>query len=402
MRITDVRTVLLTGPLTNDPSLLALGRMRSAAFVELHTDASVVGLGETYLGYQFPEAVPPVVEFFAPLLRDANVACLDIHGLRQRMVAACTYWGRAGVAPAVISAIEAALWDLKGKVAGLPVYELLGGRYHDRLPVYATGAPSNWPLDRLFAKVDHYLALGFHAFKVATGSFNEETGQFSNLRNPAEIVEFEAAKMQALREHVGDGVRIMLDGHMAGHHGPDCWDLSTAQRVLRAVEPYDPFFFEEPLPYADPHDWAALRGSTTVRIAGGEILSTAGEFRQFAAADSFDIAQPDAAWLSITDFLTVSRMFGERQRWIATHGWGAGVAAMQNVHAAFATPNALILEIPPDAGPLHTEVWGESLRLVDGYVLPPTAPGLGASLTDEIKANYPFVPGSGETSVLRT
>lgn len=401
MRITDVRTVLLTGPLTNDPSVLALRTVRSAAFVELHTDSSLVGLGETYLGYQFPEAVPPVVEFFAPLLLDADAEHLDIHGLRQRMVSACTYWGRAGVAPAVISAIEAALWDLKGKVVGLPVYELLGGKYHDRLPVYATGAPSNWPLDRLLAKVDHYLALGFHAFKIATGSFNEATGQLSKLRNPTEIVEFEAAKMEALRQHVGDDVEIMLDGHMAGQHGPECWDLSTAQRVLRAVEPYNPFFFEEPLPYTDPHAWAALRRSTSVRVAGGELLSTVGEFRQFAEADSFDIAQPDAAWLSLTDFLTVSRMFGERQRGIAAHAWGAGVATMQNVHAAFATPNVLILEMPPDAGPLHTDVWGASLRLVDGHVLPPTAPGLGATLTDELKEKYPFVPGSGETSALR-
>ncbi|HEU5329892.1 MAG TPA: hypothetical protein VFU78_17515, partial [Thermomicrobiales bacterium] len=161
MKITDVRTILLTGPISNDPSMLALRKVRSAAFIEVHTDSSHVGIGETYLGYQFPEAVPPIVDFLKPIL--VNAETLDIHTLRRRMLDCCAYWGRVGMAPAAISGIEAALWDLKGKVIGLPVYELLGGKHHDRLPAYATGGVSNWPLDRLLAKVDHYLSLGFRA-----------------------------------------------------------------------------------------------------------------------------------------------------------------------------------------------------------------------------------------------
>ena len=395
MRITDVKTILLTGPLTNVPSMLVNRSVRSAAFIELHTDTEHIGLGETYLGYQFPESVPPLVDFFAPILLNAGEE-LDIHALRRRMIDSCAYWGRVGLAPAAISGIEAAMWDLKGKLLGVPVHELLGGAHHQRLPVYATGGVANWPLDRLLAKVDHYLSLGFRAFKVGAGAFDDATASMRPLHRPAEIADLEATKMEALRDHVGDDIRIMLDGHMGFRHGPDQWTLAVAQQVLAAVAPWDLFFFEEPLPYTDPDAYGELRRTATVRVAGGESLSTFAEFRQFADAGSFDVAQPDAAWLSLTDFVDVGRLFATRNRWVASHAWGAGGAMMQNLHAAFATPNTLICEMPPDAGPLHTEVWGDALQLVDGHVLPPTAPGLGITLSDEIKNRYPFVPGSGE------
>src|SRR6476619_3176191 len=121
MIITGVSTVLLTGPSTDDPYLAALRPLRSAAFIEIHTDTEHIGIGETYLGYFMPELVPALVDFFAPILIGA--APFDIHALRRRMADCCAYWGRVGVGPAVISGIEAALWDLKGKLHGLPVYE---------------------------------------------------------------------------------------------------------------------------------------------------------------------------------------------------------------------------------------------------------------------------------------
>jgi L-alanine-DL-glutamate epimerase-like enolase superfamily enzyme len=395
MKITDLRTVLLTGPISNDPSMVAATPRRSAAFVEIETNAGFVGIGETYLGYHMPRIIPVIVDYFAPILLHADDP-LDIHALRQRMVDCCMYWGRVGVGPTVICAIEAALWDLKGKLLGVPVYELLGGRRHDRLPAYATGGSSNWPLDRLLAKVDFYLGLGFTGFKVGGASFDERKSEHVRFHDPMAIVAFEVAKVEALRNHVGPDVKIMLDGHMGFRYGPDQWSLSTATALLEALEPYDLFFFEEPLPYGDPHAYAELRASTGVRVAGGEQLTTYEEFRPFAEADSFDIAQPDAGWQCISDFIRIASLFDHQRRQVATHGWGSGGAAMQNIHAAFATPNVAILELPPAAGPLHTEVWGDSLQMVNGEVLAPTTPGLGIALSDEVKEAFPFVPGVEE------
>jgi galactonate dehydratase len=313
------------------------------------------------------------------------------------MVACGVFWGRVGLGPIVLSGIEAALWDLKGKLLNLPVYELLGGRCHDRLLAYATGGSSVWPKERLLNKVDFYLGLGFRAFKVGTGYFDLEQRQSLPVPARSAAVEMEGAKLELLRRHVGKEIAIMLDGHKGFRTAQDTWDLDTATAVLKALEPYDLFFFEEPLPYTDPWGYAELCRATFVPVAGGEQLTTLTEFRQFAERDALDIAQPDAAFAGgMSEFLRVGALFASRNRRVAVHAWGAGGAVMQNLHAAFATPNTAIVEIPPAAGELHTAIWGDAFEMRDGYVLPPQRPGLGIQLTQEIKERFPFVPGTGE------
>jgi galactonate dehydratase len=305
------------------------------------------------------------------------------------------YWGRVGIGHTVIAGIEAALWDLKGKMYGVPVYELLGGKCHDQLPCYATGGASNWPLEKLLEKMDFYASLGFKGLKVGTGYHDPGRGQFGG-KTLAENVDMEASKAEAMRNHAGPDLRIALDGHMGFRHGADRWTVPIAKAVLHAVEPYDIHFFEEPLAYVDPRGYAELAGSTSIRVAGGEQLTAIEEWRHYIDVGAFDMAQPDAAWNGISDFLEIGRMMAQRGGWVASHAWAAGGGTMQNIHAAFATPNTLVLEIPPAAGPLHTEVWGDSFQMVDGEVLPPTAPGLGIRLADDLKDRFPYRPGAEE------
>ncbi len=167
LQIKDVRTVLLTGPCTRDPFLLEMRKLRSAAFVEIVTDTEHTGIGETYAGYFCPEVIPKIVAFFRPILIGQNVD--DIPALWARMYHCGNFWCRVGVGASTLSGIEAALWDLKGKLEGVPVYQLLGGRKHEKLPCYATGGPSNYPKDRMAQKIDHYLSLGFKACKLGVG-----------------------------------------------------------------------------------------------------------------------------------------------------------------------------------------------------------------------------------------
>jgi len=394
VKITDIRTTLLTGPCTHDPFLSECRKRRSAAFIEIHTDTDIVGLGETYAGYFCPEVVPELVEFFKPILVGQTVD--NIAELWSRMYHCGNYWCRVGLGTAVISGIDGALWDLKGKMTGLPVYELLGGRKHERLLCYATGGPSNYPREKLAEKIDFYLSLGFRAFKVGTGRFTVETGEDYVPMSPAAAAELEADKMEFIRSHAGDEVSVMLDGHMGNRPGPS-WSLGTAKAVVKAVEPYDVFFFEEPLPYTDPWGYSELCKSSSVPIAGGECLTAMYEWRVFAEQDAFDIGQPDAAFIGgMGEFIRVAAMLESRGRKIATHSWGAGGALMQNLHCAFACGNTVICEIPPAYGPLHSEIVGDSFVMEDGMALPPEKPGLGIELTDEIKSRFPFVPGSGE------
>ena len=394
-RIADVRTILLTGPSTNDPFLREARRLRSAAFIEILTDGPVAGLGETYAGYFLPEAIPAIVEFFKPILVGRTVE--EVPELWERMYHCGNFWCRVGLGTAVLSGIEAALWDLKGKILGVPVYELLGGRRHDRLPGYATGGPSNYPKEKLARKIDHYLSLGFRGFKVGAGKHEPDARGGAVPNTPAAAAEFEADKLSFIREHAGPDVWVMLDGHMGNAKYGSLWSLETAIAVAKAVEPFDLFFLEEPLHYTDPWGYAELCRATTVPIAGGECLTAAYEWRVFAEQDSFDIGQPDAAWTGgLGEFLAVARMLDIRGKKIATHAWGAGGCLMQNVHCAFAAPNTCILEIPPDYAGLHSELVDGAFVMKDGYVLPPDRPGLGIVLAEETRRRYPFVPGTGE------
>jgi L-alanine-DL-glutamate epimerase-like enolase superfamily enzyme len=261
------------------------------------------------------------------------------------------------------------------------------------LPAYATGGPSNYPKDTLLAKVEYYLSLGFRGVKLAAGAV--EDGEHLFLTGSA-AADFEADKARTVRERFGRDLNLMLDGHM-DNLAQGAWDLATARAVMKAVEPYDLFFFEEPLPYTDPWGYAELCRATHVPIAGGECLTGMFEWRLFAERDCFDIGQPDGAFTGgLEECVKIATMLESRGRRIAPHCWGAGGALMQNIHLGFAARNACILEIAPAMGPLHREIVGDSFSMQDGAVIAPQAPGLGIQLTPEIKEKFPFAPGSGE------
>src|SRR5262249_25453422 len=148
-----------------------------------------------------------------------------------------------------------------------------------------------------------------------------------------------------VRAHVGPDIDVMLDGHM-GNSPHRTWDLATATEVMQAVEPFNLFFFEEPLHYTDPWGYAELCRGTNVPIAGGECLTAAYEWKVFIERDSFDIGQPDASFTGgLSEFMHVAKMLEARGRKLATHAWGAAGSFMQNLHCGFACPNTVMLEI---------------------------------------------------------
>jgi L-alanine-DL-glutamate epimerase-like enolase superfamily enzyme len=386
VRVISVEPVLLSGPSSNDQWITVAKQRRTAAFVEIRTGSGLIGVGETYAGYFAPELVAPVVDYIRPILLGADD--LDVAVLMNRMRRCLGFWARVGVGAAILAGVEGALWDLAGQEAGVPVYELLGGARHERLRAYATGGPSLPDADDFRRKLDRYVRLGFTALKVATGYLGT-----TGATGPA-AAEVEVAKLERMRAQLGPDVGIALDGHMGHRDGVERWDVGTAAAVLAAVAPYDVLFVEEPLAYDDPDEYAQLRAQAPVPIAGGEQLTSADEFRLWTSRGAFDIAQPDAAWLGLADFVAV----GSQGAAVASHSWSAGVGVMQNVHAAFATEATTIVEAIPDPGELHTALWGDNLVIENGYVLPPQAPGLGVRLSDDVKNRFPFVPGLEEFS----
>lgn len=394
MKITNVETTLLSAPANLDPFMLAR-KMRSAAIIEVHSDVGLTGVGETYAGYFVPEIVPHVVDFYKPVLIGADPE--NISALFGRMFHAGQYWGRVGLGAIVLSGLEIALWDLKGKANKVPVYRLLGGPCHDRVFCYATGGACPWPKDQLIKKLERYRNLGFQASKVATGWWEALT-QKDPARSAEEAILLETEKLQTVREYFGSDFQLMLDGHMDNlPDGAFQWNEETAQRVLKALEPFCIPFFEEPLPYTDPQAYARLRRSTTQLVAGGEGLVTAAEFRQWIDADALGLPQLDASCMGgIMEFIKVAKLCEVKGLPIATHSWSSAPGIAANFHAAFASPNVRILEFPPYASPLQTEMWIEPPIVKNGYVYLSDTPGLGVKITDEIKNKYPFQPGTGE------
>ncbi|WP_138992834.1 mandelate racemase/muconate lactonizing enzyme family protein [Larkinella sp. C7] len=407
MKITNVETILLTGPCTNDPYLSEARKLRSAAFIRIETDAGLTGLGETYAGYFFPEGVPAIVDFFKPILIGNTVD--DIPELWQRMYQCGNFWCRVGLGAIVLAGIEAALWDLKGKLMGVPVYKLLGEAWKggfpqtaenpfaapDQLPCYATGGPSNYPLEKLGDKVAFYQSLGFQGVKIGAGAYWKDSGFHVSI-DPTEAADLEAKKADYVRQQFGNDLWLLFDAHM-GNSPTLTWGLETATVVARALEPYRLFCLEEPLHYTRPDLYAELRRNTQTIIAGGECLTAVCEWQTFIEQDSFGIGQPDASFTAGLDqFMLVASRLAQRGQKIAPHAWGAGGSQMQNIHCGFACPNTVILEVAPAYGPLHSEVIGDSLQLKNGYVVRPEKPGLGIDLTDETIRRFPFIPGSGE------
>ncbi len=415
MRITGVRTVLLTAPWTGDPNWTGGEAVegggpapweRSAALIEIEADDGHTGLGETIAGYFIPEAVAPLVDYFAGLLIDLRLDPREPARVADELRQRCRWWGRTGLAQTVLSGVEMALWDLAGKAAGVPVHALLGGAVHARLPVYASGGTGSWPLERTVAQAQAYVDAGFRALKLGTG-FEGRPGGFATGRTEppygtwyagtkAGRVGDERMKVEALRESLGPGIDLAFDSHAVQVREP--WSRATARSLLRALEPYDILFLEEPLRYDDVEGYAELRRATSVPIAGGECLSSVEEFAVFLDHDALDLVQPDAGQVGGIDACRqVAEAAARSHVGLAVHTGGSiGPALAANLHVAFASSNAAWVELALAPSNLRDALLVEPLRLDAGLLTVPTAPGLGVHLPPAFLIEHPFRPGAIE------
>jgi len=407
MKITRVRTLLSTAP---QRDIFMKSRVRrSAAFVLIETDTELTGLGETYAGYFVPEMVPEIVRFYEPIL--VGQSPLDVDVLSRRMFTAGKFWARVGLGSIVLSGIESALLDLKGKMLGVPVYELLGGRCHDTLPCYATGGTSPHDRGELEGKVAQYLSLGFHAVKLGAGTYRGPGQPIVGSRTPQEARDVEVGKVEFLRERFGDSFQLNLDAHMDFLGESDhVWNLATAQFVLKALEAYPIGFFEEALPYTDMRAYGELRRSTTIPVAGGETLTSLEEWRDWLEHKPFALAQLDASFMGgPLNFIKIARLCELQGVSIATHAWSATPGVAANLHAAFACRNTAVCEMAaynptrPElnthiTAPLLTDLWIEPPVIENGRIRLADTPGLGVRLPEGFLDRHPFEPGSGEFS----
>lgn len=372
MKITRIEPILLTAPLGGGPIEWSGGHipMFCACLVRVHTDAGITGLGETYGGLFAPEAARAVVEHFETMA--VGLSAEDVGAVWDRLYMGSLFWGRSGFAVSVLSAIEMALWDINGKALDVPAHRLLGGKVHDRLRIYASGGLDG-SADQFRQELEGYMEAGFTAIKIRGGY------------GPR----YDGGRAELARKTIGEERFLMMD--MVQGHNPKPWSAAEAIVVADAVADAGLTWLEEPCAAYDYDGYAKVREKARMPISGGESSTTIHEFKHFFSRHALDVAQPDAAHCGgMAEFRRIATAADAAGVRIVPHVWGSGPGLTSNYHAAFATSNCLMVEFPTIQNPLRHELLIEPLRVVDGYLQAPTAPGLGLQITDAIIEKYPF------------
>ena len=304
------------------------------------------GVGYTFTVGRNGAAVDAVLSREFPEIMVGEDAA-HIECLWQRAWWALHYGGRGGPTVLALSAFDMALWDLKARRAGLPLWSLLGG-FDPRVPCYAGGIDLDLPLDRLLRQTDGNLAKGFRAIKMKVGR--------------PRLAE-DVARVRAMREHLGEGFPLMADANMK-------WTVDEAIRAARALQPYDLTWIEEPTIPDDPAGHARIVREGGLPVAAGENLRTLWEFKQFIACGGVTYPEPDVTNCGgVTAFMKIAHLAEAFNLPVTSHG-----AHDVTVHLLAACPNRSYLE----AHSFGLERYiAEPLRIEDGVAIAPDRPGHG-------------------------
>lgn len=323
--------------------------------IRVETDEGLVGIGGTA-----PAPAAMIVEgHFAHLLQGQDPA--NVGRLWDQMFRASLPYGRKGLPIMAISAVDIALWDLLGKARGVPVYELLGGKLQERLPVYATGNEVAW-----------YQQFGFTSFKLAMphGPIDGKAGIDRNI-----------ALVERTRDLVGPGAEIMLDCYMA-------WDLEYSLRMADALRPYSPRWIEECLPPDDYEGYATLtRKVRDMAVATGEHEYTRWGFGELLDRRCCHIIQPDLAWCGgISEAVKIAALASARGVQVIPHAGGLQPWGIHWLAAQATVPWAeyvvIASAVDGELRPLYPFFRGVP-QPVDGFLSPSDRPGLGIEVDEE-------------------
>ena len=349
---------------------------RNWLIVRVHTDAGITGIGESFpIGPD--RAIAETVDYFQSWLEGWDP--FDIERVWHELYAGSRF-PTGSIITSAISGIDQALWDIKGRALGVPVFELLGGKVRDRIRVYQSpeGETPAALADDARRLVERY---GFTALKIGPFAAAADSWPWSRQVDSAE------ERLAAVRDAVGPDIDIGVDPHAK------IFEPVRALEMAERLKPHRPMFFEEPVRPENFEALAKLTAKSPIPIATGEAVFTKFQFRDLLATGAADIIQPDvAATGGLTEMKKIAAMAEAHYVSVAPHNPLGPLATTTNVHFAATAPNFLILEYHADDVGLRAEILHEPLKLEDGYVVLPDAPGLGVELNEEVFEKYPYRP----------
>jgi len=381
MKIADFRTWVVANPPPHFGG-------RYWIFVKLTTDTGISGIGEAYSATFHPRVVAAMIEDVCER-RVVGSNPFEIERLWRRVYSS-GYSQRSDLSlMGVLSAIECACWDIVGKELGRPVHDLLGGRVHDRLRAYTYIYPADGDdgdavyrdPDLAAERAAEYVAAGFTALKF------DPVGPYSAF-DPRQL------SMQALdrAETFARRIREAVGGRcdlLFGTHGQ--MTAAGAVRLARRLEPYDPLWFEEPVPPENVAEMARVARGTSIPIATGERLATKYEFARVLEAGAAAILQPALGRSGgILEGKKIAALAEAHYAQIAPHLYCGPVEGAANVQLDACSPNFLIQESIRHWDGFHAEILVRPMQIEEGYIIPSTAPGLGVELDEAVAEAHPY------------
>jgi L-alanine-DL-glutamate epimerase-like enolase superfamily enzyme len=381
MKITKIDTLCLSRPHELERQwVTARSRIIKAdcAIVVIHTDEGLTGIGEA-CAYGGPFMMRDWVNWYSPLLVGQDPTDPRIVPVPHN---------RSWAHDCAVGGIDSALWDLKGKIAGKRVSQLLKDKPLDKIRLYASsGCRYDWRKrpEQLIDEAQEYIAAGFTAMKFRIGT--------EWLWDGVTVDRF-LGLVRDLAQTVNGRMDLMLDGNQR-------FTVDQALVVAKELDRLGFAWFEEPIPQTDIDGYAQINASVDMPISGGEQFTTIEQFRPYLEKKAYSIVQPDAGICGISAVMHIAEVAHRYGVDVCPHNWHNGLMVMANANCVAALPNPKMLELCMIQGPLQWEILSQKPVIQDGYLQLPAAPGLGVDIASDLEERFPYIEGSYAINVDR-
>lgn len=364
MKITDIKTFVVDCFRTN------------WVFVKVYTDEGIDGVGEATLEYK-EKALIGAVEHIKEYLVGKNPLTIEKH---WHDIYRDAYWRGGAVLMSALSAVEIALWDILGKSLNVPVYQLLGGKVHERVRIYVNGWFAGAKEPEEFAeKAKAVKERGITAMKW--DPFGKNYLEISNKE-----LEKSLRCVDAVRAAVGDDMDLLIEGHGR-------FNVPTSIKIAKELEQFKPMFFEEPTPPDNLDALLEVKKKSPVAISAGERLYTRWDYRPMFDKMAADYIQPDISHAGgIMELKKIAAEAESRYIPFAPHNPSGPIANMATLQLAATCPNFCILEIMYSDVEWRKDITNEKLEYKDGFIKIPDKVGIGIEINEEECLKHPYVP----------